>query len=326
MGPNCHIRLAVVLLIVFFVAAGNVLPIQAIKVTVGGFLPNHLSPWSPTMKLIWAEPPPVFPDFLLIFRWVSPVPHSVYMMESKAKFDNCDFSGAKLLFPNSPSRTSCEAEPLLPSRIASSCLLRATFKTTLGRGGTRWGDSLAAMKPTTARRLAAGYLIVAFLASLVLQGQATRRNLQEIPGVRTYKVTVGGVLPYHIRPWHRGVQWDWTPPKLYPHYVLLFRWVSPLTHDVRLFESEAKYKACDFSGSKLIFPYSPVGWMLYWIKPDMVGTSLYFGSSFIGDCKAGLKVKFTVHPYGKTKKNLNGSSGTGNMTSNSTTTAVGGGG
>ncbi|CAI5514339.1 unnamed protein product [Closterium sp. Naga37s-1] len=179
------------------------------------------------------------------------------------------------------------------------------------------------MKPTTARRLAAGYLIVAIFASLVLQGQAARRDLQEIPGVRTYKVTVGGVLPYHIRPWHRGVQWDWTPPKLYPHYVLLFRWVSPLTHDVRLFESEAKFTACDFSGSKLIFPYSPVGWMLYWIKPDMVGTTIYFGSSFIGDCKAGLKVKMTVHPYGKTKKGLNGSSA--NMTSNSTTTAVGGG-
>ncbi|CAI5523184.1 unnamed protein product [Closterium sp. Naga37s-1] len=82
------------------------------------------------------------------------------------------------------------------------------------------------MKPTMTRRLAAGYLIVAILASLVLQGLAARRDLQEIPGVRTYKVTVGGVLPYHIRPWHRGVQWDWTPPKLYPQYVLLFRWVQ----------------------------------------------------------------------------------------------------
>ncbi|CAI5962428.1 unnamed protein product [Closterium sp. NIES-65] len=259
------------------------------------------------------------------------------------------------------------------------------------------------MKPTMTRRLAAGYLIVAILASLVLQGLAARRDLQEIPGVRTYKVTVGGVLPYHIRPWHRGVQWDWTPPKLYPQYVLpkwrscdcsgsrlqpslnrrnppslppppphthfflpynvplgepshsrlapllspkatltpaispaqnsspfppppssaVFRWVSPITHDVRLFESEAKYKACDFSGSKLIFPYSPVGWMLYWIKPDMVGTSIYFGSSFIGDCKAGLKVKFTVYPYGKSKKGLDRKNA--NMTSNSTPTAGGGG-
>ncbi|GJP55740.1 hypothetical protein CLOM_g14671 [Closterium sp. NIES-68] len=97
MDPNRQLRLATVLL---FVAC--VLPTQAIKVTVGGFLPNHLSPWSPLMKFIWAEPPPVFPDFLLIFRWVSPVPHSVYHMESKAKFDKCDFSGAKLLWPNSP--------------------------------------------------------------------------------------------------------------------------------------------------------------------------------------------------------------------------------
>ncbi|CAI5463596.1 unnamed protein product [Closterium sp. Yama58-4] len=182
------------------------------------------------------------------------------------------------------------------------------------------------MKPTTTRQLAAGYLIVAILASLVLQGLAARRVLQEIPGMRVGKVTVGGVLPYHIRPWHRGVQWDWKPPRLFPNYVLLFRWVSPLTHDVRLFESEAKWKACDFSGSKLIFPYSPVGWMLYFIKPDMVGTTLYFGSSFIGDCQAGLKVKMTVYAYPKSWGGNSINSGSGNSTSTGTAEAVVGGG
>ncbi|GJP55741.1 hypothetical protein CLOM_g14672 [Closterium sp. NIES-68] len=175
------------------------------------------------------------------------------------------------------------------------------------------------MRSTRSSLATAGYLIVAIFASLVLQGQAARRDLQEIPGVQAGKVTVGGVLPYHIRPWHRGVQWDWKPPRLFPNYVLLFRWVSPLTHDVRLFESEIKWTNCDFSGSKLIFPYSPVGWMLYLVKPNMVGKTLYFGSSFVGDCKAGLKVKMPVYAY-PTSKRQSGMNSTGSAS------AVGGSG